>query len=203
MKENESGGTTYVYTLDTDYWDVLAKMVFVLNPDSDNYEKNQLVPTLEKGEIESNKVKLNLEITDPNGLTEPEERKCVVYKSETEDGLYRRITEDPISCSEITTIIDEDVEPNSTYYYKTRLVYTITYSPVLEVTTSEEVVEEPTTNTTDDNEEPENTTDEETTNPIVNPKTGDNINLLVGIMSLLAVVIAIAIKRINKLNNAK
>ncbi len=188
--DSETGKMITKWSLDTDMWDVFFSNAYVLNQNSENYEKNKLVPTIKENDVGPDSVKLELEVTDPDGLASSIEKKCFIYRSTEEDGMYRRIQDEPVDCSKTVTVTDSGLNPPTTYYYKARLAYTIEYSSVLTVTTNA-----PTTTTTTTEKK------ETTTKLIINPQTGDKIIFLALLVLSCVVAAVIALKRVKKLNN--
>lgn len=133
--------------------------------DASSYDPNKeiianLTPTLEVGEITESSITLYLHIpyinTDPDYAV-----YCYVYRSTSENGTYEKISDMAVNCLDDVGIVDDQLQSNTTYYYKTIVVDGTKYSNVVEVTTKNvtpTVINEP-TNTNDDN-------------TIENPQTG-------------------------------
>lgn len=95
-----------------------------------------LVPAIKVTKKTKNSVTLSVFVADNS-----KERFCYIYKSETKDGEYEKLSEMAVSCSKtITSYIDEDIYPNKTYYYKSMVLGGEKFSNIVKVSTYDKVV---------------------------------------------------------------
>lgn len=93
-----------------------------------------LTPTLKAKEITENSVTLYPHIPYTN--TDPDYKVyCYVYRSTSENGTYEKISDMAVNCLDDVGIVDDELQSNTTYYYKAIVMDETKYSDVLEVTT--------------------------------------------------------------------
>lgn len=133
---------------------------------------SNLIPTLESKDVAANSVTLYPHVsyinTDSNYKV-----YCYIYRSESEDGEYQKVSDVAVSCLDGVGLTDENLKSNTTYYYKALVDGGTKYSDILKVTTSgnESVVSEE--KVSKDSESFEN------------PKTG----VIISIVSVLVIMI--------------
>ena len=101
----------------------------------DNENVRDLVPSFEVKETTESSVTFHLELDGTD--TESEDTIfCSIYQSDTEDGEYKE-TENGLkfNCSGPTDITFDDLESDTTYYYKAKVIGGSNYSDVVSVTT--------------------------------------------------------------------
>ncbi len=62
--------------------------------------------------------------------------KCNIYRSNSADGTYEKITNEALDCTQVNTVEDKNLNKNVTYYYKVQIEGKKNYSDTLAVTTS-------------------------------------------------------------------
>lgn len=105
---------------------------------------------------------------------------CQVFKSESENGEFKLANNASINCTGVLSMLVDDLKPNTTYYFKAKVVGSDIYGDVLKVATlsnaetnDQEAEIDKTTDT--DNKESEQgneSTNESTNEEKKNPKTG-------------------------------
>ncbi len=65
--------------------------------------------------------------------------KCNIYRSNSADGTYEKITTEDLDCTKANTFEDKNLNKNVTYYYKVQIDGKKNYSDTLVVTTSNTV----------------------------------------------------------------
>lgn len=191
----EEGHDSYwKFTLDTDKHDYSMEKIFAISDEHTNDQ--QKARLLQKPEITIEETDEKTVMIYPQADVEAvgeDFNYCYVYRSTKQDSGYTRINDDKIKCNGEYGVTDDTLEPNMTYYYKARLVYTNQYSTPIEVTT---LKEDTTTTTTQ-----KNNTDGKTTTTQVpdNPSTGvsSHIFAIILLIPLLGIV-AMLILRKNK-----
>lgn len=129
---NEDGSTEslsgrfikyFKISLDTDKISTLIEKYGVDAPN--------LKPTLEVKDITENSVTLYPHVDNENsGLTV----LCYIYRSKSKDGTYEVIENGIANCSDEFVVTDNNLESNTTYYYKAKAMMG-EYSDILKVTT--------------------------------------------------------------------
>ena len=164
---------------------------------------NSLKLILKTGNITDKSIGINLSIKDYNS---EEQLSCSVYRSEKEDGEYKKISDDNFLCnmSDGLYVMDDKLNDNTTYYYKVIVKNATKYSDVVQVKTLK-TAKTPEENKTDDIKNPnikdltDNTSTDDKKSDIKNPETGAFINyFLVIIVMGLAVLSILLIRRKNK-----
>lgn len=124
-------------SLDTEKIDTLISKygVDIENQDPNKEIINGLIPTLSADNITENSVTLYPRIdylnTDPDYSV-----NCFIYRSNSEDGTYEKISDMAVNClDDSVSIVDEGLKSNTTYYYKAIVDGGTIYSNPLEVTT--------------------------------------------------------------------
>jgi len=149
-------------TLATGKIDTLMEKYGVdITPEDPNQEIIlNLTPSIEAKEITENQVTLYPHISYTT--TDPEfEAYCYVYRSTNKNGPYEKISAMAVNCIDGVGIIDDDLNSNTTYYYKAVVMNGDKYSDILEVTTKKNASK--TSNTSNDTNKEEK---------IENPETG-------------------------------
>ncbi len=167
-------------SFDTDKIDALMNKYGVdideQNPNTEIFES--LIPTIEAKDITENSVTLyphvNYTNTDLNYTI-----NCYIYRSTSIDGDYEKIS-DAVNCFNPEGFKDENLNSNTTYYYKSLVVGGTKYSEPLKVTTKE--VREVNTDNLDVSEE--------------NPPTGMSFPIITA--SIITVVSIVILKVIHK-----
>lgn len=171
--------------------------------DADKVDVNKeviksLKPTLEVSNITENSVdlfpKVNYKSTDTDYTV-----TCYIYRSDSENGTYKKISDNAINCLGSIGITDKDLKSNTTYYYKAIVDGGTIYSDPVEVVTKDsksDVIKSDTSNDTsnddksdknsdnaDANNDTKSTNNESTSknaekSKVKNPKTGVGIPIL-------------------------
>ncbi len=176
-------------TFDIDKLDKLFLETRVIKNDLSENEKQSLysTPDLLAEDIKKNEITL----FPHNTIADlPEEYNyCYVYRSTKIDGEYVKLPGKMIKCNGEYAIIDDTLEPNTTYYYKARAMYTNVLSDPIEVTTLKGKTITQNANT-----------DEKTTTTKVpdNPKTGLSSHIFATVLISVLGIISMLILRKNK-----
>lgn len=167
-------------SLDTDKIDALIETYGVDVDEENPYKEtiNSLTPTLVAKEVTENSVSLYPTIpytsNDPDYLI-----SCYIYRSDSENGTYEKISEATVNCSQDSGVgmVDKDLKSNTTYYYKTIVQGGTIYSSPVAVTTKGAA----SSNTNDVDE---------------NPKTGMTVSLImIALTSIVSVSVMIYMKK--------
>lgn len=167
-------------SLDTEKIDALITKYGVDVDEQDPNKKviNSLTPTLEAKNIMENSVTLYPSIpyinADPDYTV-----NCYIYRSNSENGTYEKISDLDVNCLDSVGIVDEGLKSNTTYYYKTIVDGGTIYSSPLEVTTkgSSNIID----NNTNDNNNSNNIQDDVE----YNPNTGVAFPIIIVILALI------------------
>jgi len=183
--EDEDGGSWsmsgeyikyFKISLDTEKIDALITKYGVDAEEQDPNKEviNSLTPSLRADNITENSVTLYPSIPYTN--TDPDYTvNCYIYRSNSENGTYEKISDWAVNCLDSVGIVDEGLKSNTTYYYKTIVDGGTIYSNPLEVTTkgSSTVTDN---NTNNNNNNSNNNTNNNNNNyqddVVENPKTG-------------------------------
>lgn len=185
----------YVYkyfkmSLDSDR---LTKLVNKYTASGNTKQDSSAVPILEVKEIGSNYIKLYLYVKD----TKEDNIECFVYRSLNKDNDYKEISENSYNCKDGIEIKDENLTPNTTYYYNAKLKNGF-YDSTIEVTTKEQEKDEITENNTVNEATDENNNSKES---IKNPDTGFNIPIIILLLFLsVSIIIFSYTKKQKKFN---
>ena len=142
MSYNMSGDYMKYFkmSLDTDKIDALVAQYGVNASENDPNKEviKTLTPKLEAKNITKNSVSLFVSIPYTN--TDPDYTVgCYIYRSKEKDGTYERISDVAVNCMDGSVgLVDENLESNTTYYYKAIVEYGTIYSNIVEVKTKEE-----------------------------------------------------------------
>ncbi len=193
------GGNSFEYDSDVGYKGILLEYFKISLNESDiktlvttNGEKiNKYidsVPTIKLGYITSSSIGINLSMELQDEYDYP---SCYIYRSVSYDGEYEKVQE--TSCNGTGTIIDNDLNANTTYYYKAIVNGGNKYSEIVSATTKSEDIE---TNNKSDNENTNyNNGETGTTN---NPNTGIiSITISSIILATIGFIIFFVIKKKN------
>ena len=153
-----------------------------------------LTPTLEATNITENSVtihpKINYFNTDPDYIV-----YCFVYRSDSENGTYEKISDLSINCLDSVGIVDEGLKSNTTYYYKTIVDGGNKYSEPIAVTTKESstITNNDTNNNNNSNTNNNNNNSSNNQfNVIENPKTGftfPTITILLTLIGSISIIL--------------
>lgn len=133
-----------------------------------------LTPTLEAKDITTNSVTLYPHINYVN--TDSDYKVfCYIYRSTSEDGTYEKISDMAVNCMDGIGFVDEDLDGNTTYYYKTSVVDGIKYSDIIQVTTKDFAASEIIPSSTNSNND----------DLIENPQTGQFFPVATTILMLI------------------
>lgn len=142
----------------------------------------ELKPKLEARDITANSVTIypsipNYTNTDPDYVT-----YCYIYRADSEDGSYEKISDMAVNCSGDVGVVDENLESNKTYFYKGKIIGSklqdigADFSIPIPVTTKNTI-----TNTNAN-------VDKRSSNTVENPKTGVNTpivgTVVVGVIAI-------------------
>lgn len=133
-------------SLDTSKIDTLVAKYGV-----DNNQNNEVitnfVPELEAKDITENSITIYPKV-NYNGTSDV---LCYVYRSDSKNGTYEKLSDFAVNCLDSVGVIDEGLESNTTYYYKAIIDGGTKYSDILSVTTKSsstgtgDIVENPNT----------------------------------------------------------
>lgn len=132
-----------------------------------------LTPTLKATNIEEDSVTLYPRLPY-NGEDIKEPIYCDIYRATTENGPYEKISAGQVNCLDDVGVIDKNLQSDTVYYYKTKVVDGLNFSDVLKVTTKkativEPLLQNPTSNNNSNNQLANDVLKEE---EIENPDTG-------------------------------
>lgn len=146
---------------------------------------------LETREIGSNYIKMYLYVKN----AQENDNECIVYRSLKKDSDYKEISENAYNCKDGIEIIDNNLTPNTTYYYKAMLKNQSYDNSVYEITTKDIEKQE-----VDENDNKvENT--EEKKETVENPDTGLNVPFIGLILFLsVSIIIFVYTKKYKKFN---
>jgi len=116
-----------------------------IEDDEINTEFENLIPNIEASEITSNSVRIYLSV---DGYDSEEIPHCYIYRSTSEDGEFEKISNWHYSCIGIG-VGDDDLNSNTTYYYKAQVVGSDKFSEIISVTTLKDVTVNPEDDDTD------------------------------------------------------
>ncbi len=136
--------------------------------DSDDSIIKSLVPTLKASNVTENSVTLY-----PHVPYTSSQVYCDIYRSNSADGNYEKISDMAINCIDVVGLIDDDLKSNTTYYYKATVAGGTKYSDVLKVTTK----------------------GAKSSNDPSNPKTGAFFNIIIALIIMLGSVCTIVYVR--------
>ena len=160
-------------SFDTDKIKALIEKYGVDSEESDPNKEivSNLIPTLEVKDVTANSVTLYPHVsyinTDSNYKV-----YCYIYRSESEDGEYQKVSDVAVNCLDGVGLTDENLKSNTTYYYKVLVDGGTKYSDVLKVTTLGNVSASKESDTKDGES-------------LENPKTG----VLISVVSVLIIMI--------------
>lgn len=107
-------------SLDTEKIDALmAKYgIDIEDPTTPSEEIANLIPRVSATEITENTIKIAPKVE--YDLDESEEKMvyCYIYRSNSVDGTYEKISDMAVNCLGSVSVIDEGLKSNTTYYYK-------------------------------------------------------------------------------------
>lgn len=135
-------------------------------------------PTLEVKDIKEDSATLYPSIINYNG-DEQYDVNCYIYRSDSENGTYEKISDRAINCFGSVGVVDEGLKSNTTYYYKTIIDGGTVYSKPLKVTTNS-ISTTTTTNNNDNNNQD---------SIIKNPETGDTFYIITITLVLLGSIV--------------
>ena len=181
--------------------------------ENNNTIKNA-IPIIKAEEITDKQVVLNLNILNKNEINQDGTIFCYIYRSESENGTYEKISDMAYNCIGELKVIDENLKSNTTYYYKAIANGGEIYSDIIKVTTKEEEKEsnvkdeiiKPETNNNNNNnnnnKKPTNSQISNKNEQIKNPDTGQNISFMTLIfITILSIGTIIFIKKKNYFKN--
>lgn len=146
VNSDEDGGTWttsgdyiryFKITLDTEKIDTLISKYGVDQEEQDPNKKilADFVPTLEAKNITENSVTLYPKVLNYYNTDSNYKVNCYIYRSDSEDGVYKKISDVPVNCLDSVGMVDEGLKSNTTYYYKAIIDVGKNYSDILSVTT--------------------------------------------------------------------
>ncbi len=123
-------------SFDTDKIKALIEKYGVDSEENDSNKEiiSSLIPTLEAKDITENSVILYPHISLINSNSN-DKVYCYIYRSESEDGEYQKISDVAVNCLDDIGFTDENLKSNTTYYYKTLIDGGSKFSDILKVTT--------------------------------------------------------------------
>lgn len=117
-------------SLDTSKIDALVAK-YGTNNNQDNEVIANLVPELEAKDITATSVTIYPKV-NYNGTSDI---FCYVYRSDSKNGTYKKLSDLAVNCSNPVGIVDEELKSNTTYYYKAIVDGGTKYSDILSITT--------------------------------------------------------------------
>lgn len=140
--------------------------------------ESQKTPVVKVPEVTSNSITLTLSLEGDDGVA----HNCMVVR-ENEDGSSEYFTETNgflvgISCSEMSSVTDDNLEPNKTYKYKAYVLGNSNFGETIEVTTKAKAEDKVVGN--DDKD----TNIKQTSNTVESPKTGVETYTTAGLVLL-------------------
>lgn len=183
-------------SLDTEKIDALITKygVDVDEQDPNKEVINSLTPNLEAKNITENSITLYPSI--PYTSTDADyDVNCYIYRSDSENGTYEKISDWAVNCLDSVGIVDEGLKSNTTYYYKTIVDGGTIYSSPLEVTTkgSSNIID----NNTNDNNNGNNIQDDVE----YNPNTGVAFPIIIVILVLIGSMVVMLYSKKKVLKN--
>ncbi len=123
-ESNEDGSSSFMrgefikyfkISLDTD------KIKAAVEKYNENILKN-LTPKLEAKDITENSITIYSSIPDYTNINSNHTVYCYIYRSSSKNGVYEKISDVAVNCSDSIGFVDEGLDSNTTYYYKGKII---------------------------------------------------------------------------------
>ena len=190
--QNNQRQTHCKFSLDQDKLNETFMKKFKFREDLSDERRAFLTITPEMSVEDLKKTEVKIFPTNTNATVYSGINYCYIYRSNTPDGEYVKITDKKVKCNGEYGVLDNTLSPGETYYYKARMVFTNVLSEPLEVTTLAG-----STTTTKKTEIEESTTSTEKAAPD-NPKTGVSSHIIITSIVVMMGIVAMALLRKNK-----
>lgn len=123
-------------SFDTEKIDAFATKYGVAISDDPNKEIiNTITPTIKGSDVTETSITIYPNVSLDN-LSSDTKINCHIYRSESIDGNYEKITNTPIDCVNSTGYTDSNLKSGTTYYYKTVIVGAEKYSDIISISTN-------------------------------------------------------------------